>query len=171
MSESLKPIFISSGEFINQFYGALTKDLSFWQYIPLITLVTIVLLPIGLIFILVMSLVLFGYEFNFFYNLISFRRRTVPATPIQQRTAAPAIEESRRQKRDELESILGTIRSESSRLVSNNVTLMISDISCMALQSHLIESSSDSANANDLDLVPIDGLFSCFYSQFRLLYY
>lgn len=151
ISESLKPIFVYSGEFVNQFYVSLTKDLSIWQSIPLVALFTGVLLPIGLIFFLFMSLVFTGYDFNFFYNLISFRRSHQPAPT----NIMPQIQDRLRQ---ELESLTNMINAESKKLISNNATLMISDISCMALQSHLIESSTDRVDS-DSDLVPFEGFF------------
>jgi hypothetical protein len=66
---------VSFGEFINNFYSALTKDLSFYQYIPLITLVTAVLVPVTVFILSLLSLIMFNYEFNFFH-LISFRKNT-----------------------------------------------------------------------------------------------
>lgn len=154
ISQGVKPIFISTGEFINEFYGALTKDLYFWNAIPMVILATGILLPIGLVFVLLMSMLVFGYEFNFLFNLVQLRR------PAQQPRALPVDDDDEQRRRlirqHEAQQILDTVRAEATRLVSNNITLMISDISCAALQSHLIESSSDAANA-DLDLVPIQG--------------
>ena len=42
MTESFKPIAMSFGDSINQFYSSVTKDLSFYEYIPLMIAVTIV---------------------------------------------------------------------------------------------------------------------------------
>ena len=70
------------GEFINLFYSTLVKDLSFFQYIPLIIGVTVIGVPSLLYVISLLSLVLFGYEFNFFH-LISFRKSQQPqAVPV-----------------------------------------------------------------------------------------
>jgi len=66
---------VSFGEFINNFYSALTKDLSFYQYMPLIALVTAVLVPVTVFMLSLLSLIMFNYEFNFFH-LISFRKNT-----------------------------------------------------------------------------------------------
>lgn len=158
LSESLKPVFSYSGEFINHFYMSLTKGRPFWESIPLIFLFSGVLLPIGLIFLIVIVLVLSGYEFNFLFNLISFRRTSQHRTP----SRAPQIEDRLRR---EFESLTNLINTESKKLISNQATLMISDISCETLKSHLIESSTEVANIDsDSDLVPFDGNYILFIS-------
>lgn len=149
-SESLKPVFTYSGEFVNHFYSSLTKDRPFWESIPLIILFTVVILPIILLFSILIILVLSGYEFNFFFNLISFRRGAQPQT-----TSSHTHLQIEDRLRRELETLTNMINNESKRLISNNATLMISDISCMTLQSHLIESSTDIAVVDaDSGLVP-----------------
>lgn len=151
ISESLKPVFTYSGEFINHFYSSLTKDRPFWESIPLIILFTVVILPIILIFSILIILVLSGYEFNFFFNLISFRRGAQAQATSSHHTNLQIEDRLRR----ELETLTNMINNESKRLISNNATLMISDISCMTLQSHLIESSTDIAVVDtDSGLVP-----------------
>ncbi len=67
------------GESINLFYSSLTKDLSFYQSIPLMFVVTSVLIPLLIFMMSLLSLLLFGYEFNFFH-LISFKKSYKPAT-------------------------------------------------------------------------------------------
>lgn len=73
ITESIRPVSILFGESINLFYSSLTKNLSFYQYMPLMTVVTIVIVPISIYMMSLLSLVLFGYEFNFFH-LISFKK-------------------------------------------------------------------------------------------------
>lgn len=73
ITESVRPISILFGESINLFYSSLTKNLSFYQYVPLMAVVTIVMVPLLFYVISLFSLVFFGYEFNFFH-LISFKK-------------------------------------------------------------------------------------------------
>lgn len=73
ISEGIRPISVFFGKSINEFFSALTQDLSFYQYIPLITLVIALFLPIAVILICFLCLVLFGYDFNFFH-LFSFKK-------------------------------------------------------------------------------------------------
>ena len=55
------------GESINQFYSAITKDLSFYEYIPLLIAVTLVLVVLIIFGTSFLSLLLFNYELNFFH--------------------------------------------------------------------------------------------------------
>ncbi|RNA03003.1 hypothetical protein BpHYR1_014584, partial [Brachionus plicatilis] len=73
ISEGIRPIAVFFGKSINEFFSALTQDLVFYQYVPLIAMVTILFVPIAVIFICFICLVLFGYEFNFFH-LFSFKK-------------------------------------------------------------------------------------------------
>ena len=61
------------GESINQFYSAITKDLSFYEYIPLLAIVSLILVYVITYVTSILSLLLFNYELNFFY-LIKFRK-------------------------------------------------------------------------------------------------
>lgn len=79
LTESSRPLFMLFGESINLFYSSLTKDLSFYQSIPLMFVVTSVLIPLLIFMMSLLSLLLFGYEFNFFH-LISFKKSYKPAT-------------------------------------------------------------------------------------------
>jgi hypothetical protein len=75
LGECFRPIAVAIGESINQFYSAITKDLSFYQYIPLligVTIISVVLIVFGSAF---FSLLLFNYELNFFH-LVKFRKTT-----------------------------------------------------------------------------------------------
>lgn len=73
ITEAIRPISMLFGESINLFYSSLTKNLSFYQYMPLMTVVTIVAVPLLVYMMSLLSLVFFGYEFNFFH-LISFKK-------------------------------------------------------------------------------------------------
>ena len=89
VTESLRPVSVAFGESINQFYSAISKDLSFYEYIPLLTAVTIVLVTLIIFSSGFLSLLLFGYELNFFH-LISFRKtpqHNIAPSPAQ----APAL--------------------------------------------------------------------------------
>ena len=79
MTESSRPLFMLFGESINLFYSSLTKDLSWYQSIPLLVGVTSVLVPCLIFMMSFLSMLLFGYEFNFFH-LISFKKSYKPAT-------------------------------------------------------------------------------------------
>lgn len=123
MSESVRPLAVTFGELINEFYSSLTKDLSFYQYVPLMILVTVVLVPFSLYFLSLISLLLFNYEFNFFH-LISFKKSHAPPPPPAQQPAvgiqAPerpqeAIEGIEKQKKEMLK-LLGLIRTETRKL-------------------------------------------------------
>ena len=61
------------GESINLFYSSLAKDLSFYQSIPLMLIVTLIMVPLFIFMMSFLSLILFGYEFNFFH-IISFKK-------------------------------------------------------------------------------------------------
>jgi len=73
LTESIQPLAVSFGEIINIFFSSLTKDLYFYQYIPLVALVTTVFVPVAIFIFSLLSLIVFNYEFNFFH-LITFRK-------------------------------------------------------------------------------------------------
>jgi hypothetical protein len=73
ITETMRPLVVSSGQFINNFYGALAKDLSFYQSIPLLAVFTIIFVPFSMFLFSLLSLLLFNYEFNFFH-LVSFKK-------------------------------------------------------------------------------------------------
>ncbi len=112
----MRPLAITFGEFINEFFSALTKDLSFYQYVPLITLVTVILVPVTIYFMSLLSLILFNYEFNFFH-LISFKKGHAPpaAATVDARQSQEAIESMNRQKK-EMFRLLGMIKGETKKL-------------------------------------------------------
>ena len=93
VTESLRPVSVAFGESINQFYSAISKDLSFYEYIPLLTAVTIVLVTLIIFSSGFLSLLLFNYELNFFH-LISFRKTPQHniATPPAQASAITGVE-------------------------------------------------------------------------------
>jgi hypothetical protein len=64
---------MSFGEIINIFFSSLTKDLYFYQYIPLVALVTTVFVPVAIFIFSLLSLIVFNYEFSFFH-FITFRK-------------------------------------------------------------------------------------------------
>lgn len=94
------------------------------------------------------GLLLFGYEFNFFYHLITFKKGAVDKPNSSQGSIQA--------RREEFEKILDTIKTETDRLVSTN-TMKSSEISCMALQSQFTESSDMIQSTTNLDLLPIEG--------------
>ena len=128
VSESVRPLAITFGEFINEFYSALTKDLSFYQYMPLIALVTVVLVPFSLYFLSLISLLLFNYEFNFFH-LISFRKNVQQQQPV---VPNPSLEALENQKKEMLK-LLKMIKKETKKAaleykevkISNNTANLI----------------------------------------------
>lgn len=73
ITEAIRPISILFGESINLFYSSLTKNLSFYQYMPLMGVVTVVMIPLLVYMMSLLSLIIFGYEFNFFH-LISLKK-------------------------------------------------------------------------------------------------
>lgn len=113
-SESLRPIAVGFGESINQFYSAITKDLGFWQYIPLligVTVVMVVLIIFGTAF---LSLLLFNYELNFFH-LIKFRKSSevVAQESLQENEKMKKMLE---QKKTEMLEILHDLKKENRAL-------------------------------------------------------
>ncbi len=102
---------VSLGEFINIFYSSLTKDLSFYQYIPLVALVTSVLVPVAVFVLSLFSLIVFNYEFNFFH-LITFRKNRHPNREI--------IIKKLLEERDEILSILIEIKKIAMRNDKND---------------------------------------------------
>jgi hypothetical protein len=114
----VRPLAITFGEFINDFFCALTKDLSFYQYMPLMTLVTVVLVPFSIYFMSLLSLLLFNYEFNFFH-LISFKKghqqQQQQAHPVTVKPNPEAIEAAEKQKKEMLK-LLSMIKGETRRL-------------------------------------------------------
>lgn len=70
----MRPISTGFGEFINNFYSSLTKNLPFWQAPFIAGCVTLILIPLCVYLLSLFSLILFDYEFSFFFNCISFRK-------------------------------------------------------------------------------------------------
>jgi hypothetical protein len=110
---------MSFGEFINEFYSALTKDLSFYQYMPLITLVTIIIVPVSVFFMSLLSMLLFNYEFNFFH-LISFKKSNNSNNIEKQHQHE--LESIEQQKKDMLK-LLSMVRTETQKLALNYDTM------------------------------------------------
>ncbi|CAF0864434.1 unnamed protein product [Brachionus calyciflorus] len=102
ISEGVRPIATLFGEFINHFFSALTKDLSFYQYLPLIGLVTTVFVPIAFVIICFLCLIFFGYDFNLFH-LISFKKSQIKVEKIES-------------KKEELLPLLNILKTEIANL-------------------------------------------------------
>jgi hypothetical protein len=137
----VRPVSVALGEFLNQFYSALTKDLSFYQYLPLMTLVTLIFVPLAVIFIAFLVLLVFGYEFNLFH-LISFRKSKLTKN------------EANEMKRLEAEQIFNMIRDETKELPLT----MTTSSSCLTLQS-AATSEPDAPSCSSL--LPFEGKSKC----------
>lgn len=107
ITESIRPVSVLFGESINLFYSSLTKNLSFYQYMPLMAGVTVVIVPIAIYMMSLLSLVIFGYEFNFFH-LISFKK------------SASAEKTNEIAQQTELLKILSVLKKEN-EIIANNM--------------------------------------------------
>ena len=69
MAQAFRPISVHLGEYINISYSSLIKDLSFYEYIPLLCAATIVLVSL----IMFLVLLFFGFEVSFLFNLVTLK--------------------------------------------------------------------------------------------------
>ena len=112
------------GEFINNFYSALTKDLSMYQYMPLIALVTIIGVPSILYMLSIFSMLVFGYEFNFFH-LISFRKSSTTTTEPKEVRETATGQICNDQVNAQLLALIARLNNENEKLVADNKKIMI----------------------------------------------
>jgi hypothetical protein len=109
------------GESINQFYSAITRDLSFYEYIPLLIAVTLVLVVLIIFGTSFLSLLLFNYELNFFH-LIKFRKTyDQPQIDASQREKINMLE----QKQTAMLEILHYMKKENRALNARNKKYML----------------------------------------------
>ena len=120
ITESVRPIATGFGEFINNFYSSLTKDLPFWQAPILLGCVTLALLPLSVYFISLISLILFNYEFSFFFNFISLRKNQ----QLQQQQQQPIAPVSQQALPDthtpQLLTLLARLSNENEKLIADS---------------------------------------------------
>jgi Ser-tRNA(Ala) deacylase AlaX len=117
LTESLKPFAAGLGEFINNFYSSLGKDMPIYQYVPLTLIVTTCAVPILLYIVSLLSLVLFGYEFNFFH-LISFRK-SQNCNKTEQGVTPPAIAAVEQPFNAQILSLLAKLNNENEKLCAD----------------------------------------------------
>lgn len=122
ITESIRPISVLLGESINLFYSSLTKNLSFYQYMPLMGVVTVILVPLLVYMMSLLSLILFGYEFNFFH-LISLKKSDKGAELAQQEEFLKALSLLRKENEMITASLTGSrpnFENLKSLTISNN---------------------------------------------------